>query len=228
MQPFSGPRITGGKITDTRLFLIKATLWPLNNTSPALLKQFCTAQNLHKKQTFSQRRSAREATLSSISRGKLIFTYSPTLASEMWFRGLGPLGWKFLIFRVQPSLTKILSCKIYEFHEQFLQKVLFAVDFWVDFFLLFFSKEKDPKKSTKNPPENSPRTLFGKIPLGFLQKPFLTICDCDFGALRSSARGPAVACSKRCRDIKCTHNSSPKNKSSRHEWRHLFYKGTKS
>ena len=49
-----------------------------------------------------------------------------------------------------------------------------AVDFWVDFFLLFFSKEKGPKKSKKkNPRQNSPGNSFGKIPLGFLQKPFL-------------------------------------------------------
>ena len=50
----------------------------------------------------------------------------------------------------------------------------FAVDFLVDFFPPIFSKEKGPKKSTKkNPPQNSPGTLFGKIPLGFLQRPFL-------------------------------------------------------
>ena len=45
----------------------------------------------------------------------------------------------------------------------------------MDSFLLF-SKE-DWKKARKNPPknlpQNSPRNLVGKIPLGFLQKPFL-------------------------------------------------------
>ena len=50
-----------------------------------------------------------------------------------------------------------------------------AVDFLVDFFLLFFPRKKARKTPPKNPPQNSPRTLFGKIPLGFLQKPFLDI-----------------------------------------------------
>ena len=49
----------------------------------------------------------------------------------------------------------------------------FAVDFLVDFFLLLFPRKKARKVPPKNPPQNSPRTLFGKIPLGFLQKPFL-------------------------------------------------------
>ena len=49
----------------------------------------------------------------------------------------------------------------------------FAVDFLVDFFLLFFPRKKARKNPPKNPPQNSPGTLFGKIPLGFLQKPFL-------------------------------------------------------
>ena len=53
----------------------------------------------------------------------------------------------------------------------------FAVDFLVDFFLLFFPRKKAPKNPPKNPPQNPPHnslgTLFGKIPLGFLQKPFL-------------------------------------------------------
>ena len=49
----------------------------------------------------------------------------------------------------------------------------FAVDFWVDFFVLFFPRKKARKNPPKNPPQNSPRTLFGKIPIGFLQKPFL-------------------------------------------------------
>ena len=51
----------------------------------------------------------------------------------------------------------------------------FAVDFSVDFFLLLFPRKKARKKSTKHPPQNSPKTLtmFGKIPLGFLHKPFL-------------------------------------------------------
>ena len=43
----------------------------------------------------------------------------------------------------------------------------------VDFFLLFFPRKKARKNPPKNPPQNSPGTLFGKIPLGFLQKPFL-------------------------------------------------------
>ena len=43
----------------------------------------------------------------------------------------------------------------------------FAVDFCVDS-LLFPSK-----KAPKNPPKNPPGNLFGKIPIGFLQKPFL-------------------------------------------------------
>ena len=48
----------------------------------------------------------------------------------------------------------------------------FAVDFSVDFFFLFFPR----KRARKNPPQNSPGTLFGNIPLGFLQKPFLDRC----------------------------------------------------
>ena len=49
----------------------------------------------------------------------------------------------------------------------------FAVDFLVDFLLLFFPRKKARKNPPKNPPQNSPGTLFGKIPLGFLQKPSL-------------------------------------------------------
>ena len=49
----------------------------------------------------------------------------------------------------------------------------FAVDFLVDFFLLFFPRNNARKNPLKNPPQNSLRTLVGKIPLGFLQKPFL-------------------------------------------------------
>ena len=51
----------------------------------------------------------------------------------------------------------------------------FCRGFFGGFFPPIFSKKKGPKKSTKNPPQNSPGTLFGKIPLGFLQKPFLEI-----------------------------------------------------
>ena len=47
----------------------------------------------------------------------------------------------------------------------------FAVDFLVDFFLLFVPRKKARKNPQKNPPQNSPGTFFGKIPLGFLQKP---------------------------------------------------------
>ena len=36
-----------------------------------------------------------------------------------------------------------------------------------------FSKKKGPKKATQKSPANSPGNLFGKIALGFLQKPFL-------------------------------------------------------
>ena len=49
----------------------------------------------------------------------------------------------------------------------------FAMDFAVDFFLLFFLRKKAPKNPPKNPPQNSPGHLARKIPLGFLQKPFL-------------------------------------------------------
>ena len=42
------------------------------------------------------------------------------------------------------------------------------------FFRPVFPKgKKGPKKPPKNPPQNSPRVLVGKIPLGFLQRPFL-------------------------------------------------------
>ena len=47
----------------------------------------------------------------------------------------------------------------------------FAVDFLVEFFLLFFPWKKVPK----NPRQTSPGNLFGKISLGFLQKPSLEI-----------------------------------------------------
>ena len=61
----------------------------------------------------------------------------------------------------------------------------FAVDFWVDFSSCF-SKEKGPQKSTaKNPLQNSPGNSVGKIPLGFLQKPFLEKYDSD---------GPILVC----------------------------------
>ena len=50
----------------------------------------------------------------------------------------------------------------------------FAVDLWVDFFLLFLPRKKGPKKSTKKiPREIHPGLCSEKIPLGFLQKPFL-------------------------------------------------------
>ena len=49
----------------------------------------------------------------------------------------------------------------------------FAVDFLVDFIHLFSPRKKARKNPPKHPPQNSPGTLFGKIPLGFLQKPFL-------------------------------------------------------
>ena len=51
----------------------------------------------------------------------------------------------------------------------------FSADFLLDFFLLFFPRKKARKNPQKNPPHNSPRTLLGKIPLGFLQKPFLEL-----------------------------------------------------
>ena len=82
----------------------------------------------------------------------------------------------------------------------------FAVYFWVDFCLLFFPRKKARKNPPKNPPQNLPRTLFGKMPLGFLQKPFLEnegvhdtglakherrnadrtllSCHCDFAVIR--------------------------------------------
>ena len=43
----------------------------------------------------------------------------------------------------------------------------------MDFFVLFFPRKKAPKNPPENPPQNSPRVLVGKIPLRFLQKPFL-------------------------------------------------------
>ena len=49
----------------------------------------------------------------------------------------------------------------------------FAVDFWVDFIGLFFSNEKGPKKDTKKSPAKFTQEFVRKIPLGFLQKPFL-------------------------------------------------------
>ena len=43
----------------------------------------------------------------------------------------------------------------------------------MDFFVLFFPRKTEGKNPPKNPPQNSPRNLSGKVPLGFLQKPFL-------------------------------------------------------
>ena len=43
------------------------------------------------------------------------------------------------------------------------------------FFPPFFPRKKARKNPPKNPPKNSLGTLFRKIPLGFLQKPFLDI-----------------------------------------------------
>ena len=48
--------------------------------------------------------------------------------------------------------------------------------FWVDFFLLFFPRKKARKNPPKNPRQNSPGNSVGKIPLGFLQNPFLDNC----------------------------------------------------
>ena len=49
----------------------------------------------------------------------------------------------------------------------------FAVDFWGGFFPPDFSKEKGLKKSTKKSPAKFTQDFVRKIPLGFLQKPFL-------------------------------------------------------
>ena len=61
----------------------------------------------------------------------------------------------------------ILAMKLPDFD------LTFAVDFWVDFFLRLYPRKKARKNPPKNPLQNSPGTLIGKIPLGFLQKPFL-------------------------------------------------------
>ena len=85
----------------------------------------------------------------------------------------------------------------------------FAKDFVVDFFLLFFPRKKARKNPPKNPPPNSPRTLLGKIPLGFLQKPFLDLvapyrailryyrCDTPYRAVPSlRAKGRLISDSR--------------------------------
>ena len=54
----------------------------------------------------------------------------------------------------------------------------------MDFFLLFFPRKNAQKNPPRNPPQNSPGTLFGKTPLGFLQKPFL---DSNVGILTGFA-----------------------------------------
>ena len=60
----------------------------------------------------------------------------------------------------------------------------FCRGFFGGFFPPFF-QGKRPEKSTKKSPANSPRTLFGKIPLGFLQKPFLEKTKrCELSGLR--------------------------------------------
>ena len=63
----------------------------------------------------------------------------------------------------------------------------------MDFFLLFFSKETGPKNPPKHPPQNSPRNLFGKIPLGFLQKPCLEEMSKSF--LELTEKFSAYCCS---------------------------------
>ena len=61
-----------------------------------------------------------------------------------------------------------------------------AAKFWFEFccgflgwlFVLLFSpRKKAPKNPPRNPPQNSPGNQFGKIPLGFLQKPFLSASE---------------------------------------------------
>ena len=47
--------------------------------------------------------------------------------------------------------------------------------------------EKGLKNPPRNPPQNSPRTLLGKILLGFLQKPFLTIVRPPFACFISDS-----------------------------------------
>ena len=64
-----------------------------------------------------------------------------------------------------------------------------AVDFCVDFCLLFFSKEEAPKTPPKHPPKNSLGSLFAKIPLGFLQRPFLDSKTCVLRAFVPLKRG---------------------------------------
>ena len=81
-----------------------------------------------------------------------------------------------------------MSCEIQEVKGRSLQcnsDWNFAVDFWVDFFLLFF--QGTAKNPPRNPLDNSPGHLFGEIPLGFLQKPFLDKkflwCSCTSGSV---------------------------------------------
>ena len=64
----------------------------------------------------------------------------------------------------------------------------FAVDFWWILSSYFFQGKRPKKIHQKIPPQNSLRTLFGKIPLGFLQKQGagnLTFCG---PVLRDTAR----------------------------------------
>ena len=59
-----------------------------------------------------------------------------------------------------------------------------AMDFGVDFFLLLCPSKTARKNPPKNPRQNSPGNSVGKIPLGFLQKPFLDNLKsqkCHFG-----------------------------------------------
>ena len=74
-----------------------------------------------------------------------------------------------LIFQDQILAVWILAAKLPN------SDLNFTVDFGVDFFLLFSPRKKARKNPPKNPPQNPPGTLLGKIPLGFLQKPFLDI-----------------------------------------------------
>ena len=71
--------------------------------------------------------------------------------------------------------ARSLQCGFWPRNSQILIRIL-PWFFLVKFFLLFFVQGKRPEKSPpKNPLQNSPRTLLGKIPLGFLQKPCLDI-----------------------------------------------------
>ena len=119
-------------------------------------------------------------------KGKPIQNFSIDPASSIWTRLRTPflrtpfprLLWKlfhryfFTVSHLQFLKARSLQCGFWQRNSQILIWILPWIFGWI--FSSCSSQGKGPEKiHPKNPPLNSPRTLFGQIPLGFLQKPSL-------------------------------------------------------